>query len=61
MRVSRNLKGPVRMRPVQVAVHIDHFGFYPDSEIETDIIDFFAKAVDAARKFIAVRLPVSKR
>ena len=59
--MPRHLQRPVRMRPVQVGIDIDHLRLDPDAEIQPHPIHLPADAGKPARQLLPVRVPVAQR
>ena len=58
---SGNMDAPVGMRTIKVGVRRDHFGFVPDTELETEGIHTVNQHTETARKLVFVDIPVTER
>ena len=56
----RIMEHPVGMLAVQVTVRIYHFRLYPDTEIQSQSIDFLDHRLQAVREFILIDRPVTQ-
>ena len=51
---------PVRVRPVQLRILIDHLRLDPDSELHPHRVDRFDDSGQSGRKFVGIHRPVSQ-
>ena len=60
MRFPRDFNRPVRMRLVEMTVHIHHLRLHPDTEIQSERLDLSSESRETSRKLLLVDFPVSQ-
>ena len=58
MQMPGDIHGPVRMIPVQAAVHIDHLRFHPETELKPQGRDLVRQTLQTVGKLLRIDLPV---
>ncbi len=61
MSLSRNIHSPLRMGPVQTALHIHHLRLHPDTEGKPKRLHFIAQSFQTTGQLLIVYFPVPQR